>query len=73
MRTSDQVAHALTGEIGVVESIGRGKFENYIRVRWNLTGELYYHRPNFITDVSRAAGIRKSHRMKQPLPDDRDE
>jgi hypothetical protein len=73
MRPGDAVAHALTGEVGVVESIGTGKFDTFVRVRWSLTGELYYHRPDFITDVSRASEIRKAHRKKRPLPDEKDE
>lgn len=73
MRIGDQVAHALTGGVGTVESIGTGTFDDYVRVRWNLTGELYYHKPDFVTDVSRASEIKKAHRKRKPLPDESDD
>jgi hypothetical protein len=73
MRIGYQVAHALTGEVGTVESVGTGKFENYVRIRWNLTDELHHHKPDFVTDASRALEIKKAHRKRKPLPDESDD
>jgi len=74
MKKGDDCAHLLTGEVGIVEAVGSGRFENHIRVRWNLTGELYYHRKDFITgEVSRAAEIKRAHRKNRPIPEGGDD
>jgi hypothetical protein len=72
-QAGESVCHALTGEVGVVKEVGTGKFKDWVRVRWDLSGKLYFHKPAFIGDVSRAAEIRKAHRKNKPLPDDRED